>query len=672
MRAVIFYILFLIAAADFATAQTHYIDSLKNTVHFLKNDTAKLLLLENITEAFTEINPDSTLYYSEQARAMAKKINAPLEEVYALGKMGYALINKSNYARSLQVFLAAIAIAQDPVSEKHIFSGHYPPPDEFTNRSSSPRFQRLDNLAHIYQYMGILYGNGNNYEKALQHTYTALQLASQTSNARLLCITNISMGRFYLILNKTDSALLAEQKSYEQALQSNYPRYYSSIFLNTGRIYLTKGNKELAAVYFQKAITTGRQYNYYRGVVAASLLLADYYNQPGKKDSALYHISNAIEMAQYLDAPDLLLRCYQAMAQYYKAISNSDSVVKYQELIIKLNDSIFSSKQVQQFQNIDFDEQQRLQELEKEKELLRNRNRTYAMVTGLAVFFIIALLLYRNNRHKNKVNKKLENALAELKATQKQLIQSEKMASLGELTAGIAHEIQNPLNFVNNFSEVNKELLVEMNEEIEKGNLEEIKAIAKDVIDNEEKINHHGKRADAIVKGMLQHSRQTDGKKELTDINKLADEYLRLSYSGFRAKEKSFNATIKTNYDHSIGAVNIVPQDIGRVLLNLINNAFYAVNEKAKQNIAVYEPTVSIVTKRNNDKIEIRVMDNGDGIPQKIVDKIFQPFFTTKPTGQGTGLGLSLAYDIIKAHGGEIKASSKENEGTEFIIWLLT
>jgi signal transduction histidine kinase len=256
------------------------------------------------------------------------------------------------------------------------------------------------------------------------------------------------------------------------------------------------------------------------------------------------------------------------------------------------------------------------------------------------------------------------------------------MASLGELTAGIAHEIQNPLNFVNNFSEVNKELLAELNQEIEKGNLDEAKMIVANISGNEDKISHHGKRADSIVKGMLQHSRSTSTVKEPADINTLADEYLRLAYHGFRAKDKSFNIAIKTDYDRSNGKINLIPQDIGRVLLNLYNNAFYAVNEKMKKNIllplkgeTIYEPMVSVSTRSIRPPagslgVEIRVIDNGAGIPQKVVDKIFQPFFTTKPTGQGTGLGLSLAYDIVKAHSGEIKVESEEGVGTQFIIQL--
>jgi signal transduction histidine kinase/ligand-binding sensor domain-containing protein len=266
--------------------------------------------------------------------------------------------------------------------------------------------------------------------------------------------------------------------------------------------------------------------------------------------------------------------------------------------------------------------------------------------------------------------KEIEKAYNKLKATQAQLIQSEKMASLGELTAGIAHEIQNPLNFVNNFSEVNKDLLAEMNDEIAKGNYDEVKVIARDLTDNEEKINHHGKRADAIVKGMLQHAQSSTGKKEPTDINALADEYLRLAFHGLRAKDSSFNAAMKTDYDATIGEISIVPQDIGRVLLNMYNNAFYVVKEKKKSIKGAYEPTVSVSTHKTGNKIEIRVKDNGNGIPSKLKDKIFQPFFTTKPTGQGTGLGLSLSYDIVKAHGGEIRVDSREGEFTEFVVQI--
>jgi signal transduction histidine kinase/ligand-binding sensor domain-containing protein len=267
--------------------------------------------------------------------------------------------------------------------------------------------------------------------------------------------------------------------------------------------------------------------------------------------------------------------------------------------------------------------------------------------------------------------REIEKAYHELKTTQAQLIQSEKMASLGELTAGIAHEIQNPLNFVNNFSEVNTELIAEMKEAIEAGNMDEVKALASDISDNEQKITHHGKRADGIVKGMLQHSRTGSRQKEPTDINALADEYLRLAYHGLRAKDKSFNASMNSSFDESIGNINVISQDIGRVILNLITNAFYVVTEKKKLQPTGYEPLVTVSTKKVDGKVELSVKDNGNGIPQKVLDKIFQPFFTTKPAGEGTGLGLSMSYDIVtKGHGGELRVETKEGEGSEFIVIL--
>ncbi len=277
-----------------------------------------------------------------------------------------------------------------------------------------------------------------------------------------------------------------------------------------------------------------------------------------------------------------------------------------------------------------------------------------------------------------ETNTALTRSLEELKAAQAQLIQSEKMASLGELTAGIAHEIQNPLNFVNNFSEVSRELLDEMKAALDNDEKEEAKELAEDVIQNMEKIMHHGKRADGIVKGMLQHSRSSSGQKELTDINALCDEYLRLAYHGWRAKDHSFNAKFETVFDESVGKINVIPQDLGRVILNLINNAFFAVNERSIKGEADYQPTVIVSTSLSplpgrgvGGEVIISIRDNGTGIPASVVEKIFQPFFTTKPTGQGTGLGLSLSYDIIsKGHGGILQVETTEGSGTCFTITL--
>ncbi len=302
----------------------------------------------------------------------------------------------------------------------------------------------------------------------------------------------------------------------------------------------------------------------------------------------------------------------------------------------------------------------------------------YALCLIAGVFFTDRMLrkkLIEKERERTREkelaqSREIEKAYTELKLTQAQLIQSEKMASLGELTAGIAHEIQNPLNFVNNFSEVNTELIDEAESAINAGKPQEAKELLTSLRNNQVKINQHGKRADAIVKGMLQHSRPGSNIKEPTDINALADEYFRLAYHGLKAQNREFNATMKTNYDPTIGKINILPQDIGRVLLNLFNNAFYTVSEKKMHEPESFVPIVSVSTRKLNGKVEIIVKDNGDGIPQKVADKIFQPFFTTKPAGKGTGLGLSLSYDIIKSHGGQIQVQSKEGEGAEFVIQL--
>jgi len=371
---------------------------------------------------------------------------------------------------------------------------------------------------------------------------------------------------------------------------------------------------------------------------------------------------------------------YEDMYKNYKLTGNRDSAYKYVGLALAAKDSSFkvTIKSLTDFQKLSFKAQTHAQELEKEKADIQTRIRTYILLAAIGVFMLLAGIFYWNTRQKQKANmvlnqqkEEVQTALTQLKSTQTQLIQYEKMASLGELTAGIAHEIQNPLNFVNNFSEVNKEMVDELEEELKNGNIAEALAIAADIKGNQEKINHHGKRAESIVKGMLEHSRAGTGEKQLTNINVLADEFLKLSYHGLRAKDKTFNAGLTTRFDEHLPKVNVAAQDIGRVLLNLFNNAFYAVNEKKKTAGPDYKPEVTVSTLAENNNLIIRVKDNGNGIPDTIKDKIMQPFFTTKPTGEGTGLGLSLSYDIVvKGHGGNISVTSTVGDGAEFIVQL--
>ncbi|MFS8083561.1 MAG: ATP-binding protein, partial [Ginsengibacter sp.] len=482
---------------------------------------------------------------------------------------------------------------------------------------------------------------------------------------------DINLGLNYMKLNQLDSAFRYLNSLYEKIPPGDL--YYPPVLMFFGDLQFRMGNRDKGIELLnQSALINEKNNDHYTGGNTYNALAVIYkkLNQP---DSAIYYAQKALSEAELVDRKSQMIISANLLAELYEPKSISASY-KYLKIAKDLNETLYGASKVQGLQQAIMEERERQQKIQQEQLAYTNKLKQYLFFGGIFILSLIAFVLYRNNRQRKKTNNKLESTLNNLKSTQSQLIQSEKMASLGELTAGIAHEIQNPLNFVNNFSDVNKELLVEMKDEMNKGNLADANEIADDVISNEQKINHHGKRADAIVKGMLQHSQSSKGKKEPTDINALCDEYLRLSYHGLRAKDNSFNATMKTDFDETIGKINIIPQDIGRVLLNLYNNAFYAVNEKlsalSSQLAANYHPTVSISTKKIGDKVEIKVSDNGNGIPQSIIDKIFQPFFTTKPTGQGTGLGLSLSYDIVKAHGGELRVESKEGEATTFIFQL--
>jgi len=670
MMKLIVLLTFFLFSVDLLEAQQLLIDTLKREARITQNDTIRLVWFRTIARYYSEVNPDSAYYYAEKSLEQSRKLKLKFDEGSSLREMGYALVNTGNYPRSLQTLLSALNVLQDQESEQNVFVGKIPGNDNALYSAASPHEQRLSEMAFTHQNLGILYANSNEYDKSLHHLLLARKISEQSGNLALSGGVNLVLNRIYLQLGKKDSAMISIQAAYDLTMQSGYKKYLGGVLLNFGRTYAALGNIPKADEYYRKAAAASAEYGYSRGLVASNFLLADYHFNSGANDSAFHYTKHALSVAQDLNAPDLLLRSYTRLNRYYRIAGNNDSLVKYQALVIKINEVLFNAKQTQEFQNIDFDVHQKEQEIIATKKEYQNRLQKYLLLVGLGVFSIIAFILFRNNRQKQKANKVLESTLSDLRSTQSLLIQSEKMASLGELTAGIAHEIQNPLNFVKNFSEVNAELIEEADQEIDKGNILEVKAILKTVKNNGEKINEHGKRADSIVKGMIQHSRSSSGVKEPTDINVLIDEYLRLASHGFRAKDKSFNVSTKTDFDASVGKIPVVPQDIGRVVLNLITNAFYTASEKKKLAGAEYEPTVTLRTKTNGYHVLISVSDNGNGIPSKVLDKIFQPFFTTKPTGQGTGLGLSLSYDIVKAHGGEIKVESKEGEGTVFTIVL--
>ncbi len=649
-----------------AQQENPYLNSLYSSLSAAPNDTARMEVYSNLGYYHMPENRDSSSFYLEKALPIAATLNLKLNEASILIGMGIIMMQQEKFSKSLEFYLKALNIAKDPSSEKTI--GRLSP-------GQSPRNARMHLLSVSYDLIGLLNAyTGNwsgNIKNQMKNYQEAQKYANEAGDSGQVATVIFHIGISYMNDGKLDSALVfikKAQKIFSDLKDEQLGR--SMIYL--GETYERMGNFGLAINTMLHGLTLLNETNDYvhRGLICISL--SRVYTKLNKVDSALYYANESLKISEKRKDPVGRRDAYNLLTSHYDRLGRTDSATVYLKLAKSLSDSLSveERKNLLAFLDVVVDEQAKLGKLEEEKIETKSKIRTYSLIAGLVILSLIGLILYRNNKKEKKAKIVLEKTLQELKSTQSQLIQKEKMASLGELTAGIAHEIQNPLNFVNNFSEVNSELIVELQQEVENGNLEEVKAIAKDIKDNEQKINHHGKRADAIVKGMLQHSQSSTGVKEPTDINKLADEYLRLAYHGLRAKDKVFNATLKTDFDESIGAINIISQDIGRVLLNLYNNAFYAVNEKSRLDIEEFEPTVSVSTKKINNSIVISVSDNGVGITQKIVDKIFQPFFTTKPTGQGTGLGLSLSYDIIKAHGGEIKVETKDGEGSTFIIQL--
>jgi signal transduction histidine kinase len=546
----------------------------------------------------------------------------------------------------------------------------------------------LENFKSVKDSAGILYSTfltaalfaySKNYEQSLVYFKEALPVAKKIDfNGYYPDILN-GIADCYVNLKKPDSSFSYLWNAMSIKTDTFNLMYYIGTL---GEAHLAKKDYDSAKSFISQSYNYGRQFKDTLLLGNALNDLSQLFFEIGLYDSS---INYARQTTHYSVKHSILSDAYKWIYKSYEKKNNSDSAFKYFKLSVSIKDSVFSIEKNNIIQSLNF--QKQLSDREKEQGLIQAKkdfNHKLVSYIGFGILLtisIILILLYRSNQQQKKSKQRIEKAYSELKSTQAQLIQSEKMASLGELTAGIAHEIQNPLNFVNNFSEVNNELVEELKNE---NSIDEIKAIAEDIKQNSEKILFHGKRADAIVKGMLQHSQKSTGKKELTNINALCDEYLRLAYHGFKAKDKNFNVTMHTDFDNSIEKINIIPQDIGRVLLNLFNNAFYAVSKPPSPKGEQYKPLVSVTTRKiklsNNDAgkntplgdggIEIIVRDNGNGISQNIVDKIFQPFFTTKPTGEGTGLGLSLSYDIIKVHGGEIKLESKEGEGSEFIIYL--
>ena len=657
------------------------------------NDTVSVRVLATLGNSYASnadhFNVDSALAYVQKALGTLERIKSS-GDVHAwpgytswlantLSISAAVLHSLGNYPRSLELRLQILKLEEQDMNQFRIINA-------------------IIDIADDYLSM-------KDYTNALDYCHKAdLLLKNADMTERRYRIAEewvyYHSAQAFSGLSLTDSAFLYTKQLYQAAVKNKSDYALASAFKFFGDYFSAKGSPDSAFYYYRKAIPLAYKIFLVEVGIYSQKGIALLFQEKGQVDSALAYAKaslmsveqNKTQLQTWTENPNSYIADISPLvAELYKDRHQLDSAYKYLQLSVDTKDSLYNLDKIRQFQNLTFNEnireQQEMQREKEARERYQTRLKFYGFAFGIAGLLLLAILLYRNNKQKQRANtfladqkNKVEKTLDDLQRTQKQLIQAEKMASLGELTAGVAHEIQNPLNFVNNFSEVNTELINELEQEAEKGNIQEVKAIAKNIKSNEQKINQHGKRADSIVKGMLQHSRTSSGQKEATDVNALCDEYLRLAYHGLRAKDKSFNAKLETNFDNKVGKVNIVPQEIGRVVLNMINNAFYAVTAKASAFAnhspdkstagSNYEATITLTTSRQNGKVEIKIKDNGIGIPEKLFDKIFQPFFTTKPTGQGTGLGLSLAYDTVKAHNGEIKVETKEGEGSEFTIQL--
>jgi len=641
-------------------AQKKDVDSLQKAYNKNKQDTTLVQLLDaKAIWVYLQTNTDSGLLCTRQGLAISRRIHYKYGEMRSLANMANYLNIIGDLPGALKVTFEALPIAI--------------------------QLKDLPSLTECYNTLGLTYSTLKDLKKAGDYYHKGLAVAEQAHMNRQIAIELNNICRNYLDRDILDSALWYNDKAYRLSLGKHQLDNIGFLLRNYGIVQFKKGNHAKAIDYYNKSAAQKETKNNHYLQSEDARRTAEAYQKLNKLDSCIDFAKKAYDQCVLDRNPETIMKTTALLAEVYKSKNDFKNAYQYQQLMLAAQDSLFSQQKTMQVQNLMFTEQQKQDEIKAAEVAYQNKIRFYIMLGVLGVFILIAAILLFANSQRKKANgilkqqndkieaqrKDLEKTVTDLKNTQRQLIQSEKMASLGELTAGIAHEIQNPLNFVNNFSEVNTELIEEMELEFDRGGISEVRPLISDIKANQQKISQHGKRADFIVKGMLQHSRASTGEKQLTNINVLADEFFKLSFHGLRAKDKSFNAEMVTNLDPDLPKVNVVQQDIGRVLLNLINNAFYAVNQKSKTAGTDYKPTVELSTSHTTDQIVITVKDNGNGIPENIKDKIMQPFFTTKPTGEGTGLGLSLSYDIVvKGHGGNISVNSAEGNGSEFIINL--
>ncbi|GAB3049428.1 tetratricopeptide repeat protein [Spirosoma pulveris] len=637
---------------------------LAESMYATMNDSAQLIKVYNAygTMYGMQSKYDSSIVFFEKSKGIAERnnIKGDLGSVYLNIGASYTMLSNQRQALIYQQKALMLAEAQHNLSDQaycrvnlastYRATGNIKrAAQQFTQAITLAKSEGIRNVElYAYTNLAAMYGDMNDSRKTYDYAMKAAALARQVGDQS---IQAVSLSRA--------AVSLAAQKKFAQAQdlakqamaiadQSHQPLILHQTYAAMGNVLNQQGNCSAAIPYYEKSFQVLKQADIYDAQIGQAYAeLSSCYEKTG-------HYRQALTM-------------YKQSAAITDSIRGKENIQKATELTL----------------TYEFTKKQQATQAEQQKQRALARTKQVALGGGMGLMLILAAVSFYAYRTKYKANtllqqqkEELQRALTKLKTTQTQLIQSEKMASLGELTAGIAHEIQNPLNFVNNFSEVSTELIDELKEgpfqELPNAEKDYAQEILGDLTQNLQKIAHHGSRASSIIKGMLEHSRASTGERQFMDLNALADEYLRLTYQGQRAKDKSFSCEIVTDFASALGQVEMVPQELGRVLMNLYNNAFYAVSQRARESSAdAYQPTVEVRTHRQEDEVVIRVSDNGTGIPESVISKIFQPFFTTKPTGEGTGLGLSLSYDIItKGHGGRLRVDSQLGEGTTFSVEL--
>jgi two-component system, NtrC family, sensor kinase len=658
MRALTFIFIFTFTCSIVLSQSAEGIDSLKHQLVISKNDTSSISTIINLCSAYWGVNPDSSMKYGQMSLTWSRKINFYYGESSSLHALGVLYRILGDYPKALDITFEGLQIA-----ENHLLI--------------VPTLRCLNGI-------GLIYLELNDNSKAISYFQRGLMTAIDNHDIYWTAQLQANIGSPFKNRNQIDSAFYYVNKALIKADSLKGSFLPKMVFRLMSEIQFEMGNYQNAFENVHKSLLINQKTNDHRSLSGDYTALSVFFKKLNQVDSSIFYAKKGLIESQKIKHKAGVLKASKLLAELYES-KNIKEALYYYKIANSTNDELYGSAKTLDLQRTLAEEQERQRQKDTFRIAHENKLKQYAYLISLAILFLFAFLLYRNNRLKQKANvilqeqkEKIEHTLQQLKSTQTQLIQKEKLASLGELTAGIAHEIQNPLNFVNNFSELSVDLTQDLKEEIHKPNLDKeyIEELLADLSQNQEKISHHGKRASSIVKGMLEHSRASTGVKEMTDISKLADEYLRLSYHGLRAKDKDFNATMETDFEENLPKINVIPQDIGRVLLNLFNNAFYAVHQRQQLSESLklsegYTPAVFLTTQMIDNQIVIKVKDNGTGMPESVRAKVFQPFFTTKPTGQGTGLGLSLAYDIVtKGHGGTFEVVSTEGVGSEFIIQL--